>query len=256
MLQTVASMSVFGCTDKLPIDQETLTLGRELIPACSFEDQDGNLDYHVSQIVRACFGEPKAANAAKELSEKFVRALAKDSGHARQYDQLANTLFEIHPEIALNAFFGGIDGSGRSALFRLSMVDETNGPVNRVPRELLLSWADKDKAARFPWLAGGIRLFDKGAEQGELRWSPVALYLLEHASDRSAVFRAFSHRIEPRSWSGSLAEVLTPYLQVVQVLLTHSDPTVQEWARKREQYLNERIAQERQQEQRIDARFE
>lgn len=241
-------------SEKSPIDEQTLCLGRELLPLCSYNDRNANLDYHIGEIARACVKGPESAGAAKELCESFVRALSDDGTQAWQYQHLANTLFEIQPEIALDAFFAGSDNDG-SPLVRMLVLNETDGPVNRVPQELLLAWAGKDLAIRFPWVAGEIRLTDKGAD-GKLSWTPIAVHLLENATDRTAVLRAFSQRIEPRSWSGSLADVLTPYLQPIRALLTHSDPMVREWALKREQRLNARIAEERRQEQQIDARFE
>jgi hypothetical protein len=244
-------------TDKLTIDPETQSLGRELLISWSFTDyQDGNVDYHVSEVVRKCLAGSEGKSAAREFSENFVRALSSEGGDAWRFDHLANALFEIQPEIALDTFLGAKDRYGLPVLSRLAMLNDGIGPVNRVPSELLLGWASKDTSARFPWVAGEIRLLDKGPEHGDLQWTSSAIYLLENANERSAVLAAFSDHFEPRSWSGSLADVLTPYLQPIRALLTHSDPTVRDWARKWEGYLVERIAKERQQEQRIDASFE
>lgn len=239
-------------TDKVPIDQETLALGRELVAACTFNDQDDNLDYHVGEIVRACLAGPTAAADAKRLCENFVQAL-EGHGQAWRYDQLAKALFELQPEVALDVFFDRSDNRGRSALFRMSVIDDEDGPVNHVPSDVLLAWASKDVSARFPWLAGEVRLFDKGAVLG---WSAIALHLLEHASDRRAVLAAFSHHIEPHSWSGSLADALTPYLHPIRELLKHPDPMVRKWASNRERRLLARIDEERNQNRQADASFE
>lgn len=239
--------------DKRPIDADTLALGRELLSDFTFNDQqDDNLDHHAAEMVRACLIGPDAANYARQLCQKFVEAL-EGSGQAWRYDQLAKALFEVQPEVALDVFFDRTDSRGRSALFRLSIIDEQDGPVNYVPKNTLLSWASRDVATRFPWIAQEIRLFEKGET---LRWSEIALHLLEHAVDRKAVLDAFANHIEPHSWSGSLADVLTPYLSPIREFLNHPDPTVCEWASARERHLLHRIAEERKRERRVDASFE
>src|SRR5258708_2302851 len=242
-------------TDNAPIDQETLTLGRELLTICTFNDKDDNVDYHVAEIARACLGGATAAPEARRLCENFVQAL-EGHGQAWRYDQLAKALFELQPEVALDVFFDRTDNRGRSALFRMSMIDEQNGPVNNVPKDVLLSWASKDVSARFPWLAAEIRLFDRGPGQNELKWSTIALHLLEHATDRKAVLAAFSAHLEPNSWSGSLADVLTPYLQPIRELLKHPDSTVREWASGSERRLLGRIDEERKRDKQIGSSFD
>ena len=84
----------------------------------------------------------------------------------------------------------------------------------------------------------------------------MALHLLERATDRKAVLAAFSGHIEPNSWSGSLADVLTPYLQPIREMLKHPDPTVCDWARGRERRVLDRIEEERKRDRQIDASFE
>lgn len=242
-------------TDKAPIDEDMLALGRKLLTICKFNDKDDNVDYHIAEIARACLRGPIAESEAKRLCENFVQAL-EGNGQAWRYDQLAKALFEIQPEVALDVFFDRTDNRGRSALFRMSVIHEQDGPVNCVPKEILLSWASNDVPARFPWLAAEIRLFDKGSTANELRWSAIALHLLEHATDRKAVLNAFSRHIEPHSWSGSLADVLTPYLNSIRQLLEYPDPVVREWALTEERRLVQRIEQERKHERRIDTSFE
>ncbi|MGC2519604.1 MAG: hypothetical protein WA373_10940 [Burkholderiales bacterium] len=242
-------------TEKASIDQETLALGRELLVVCTFNDRDDHVDYYIAEVARACLGGSIAAAEARRLCENFVQAL-EGHGQAWRYDQLARALFEVQPEVALDVFFDRTDIRGRSALFRMSMIDQHDGPVNYVPKDVLLSWAGKDVSTRFPWVAGVIRLFDKGPGQNELRWSAIALNLLEHATDRKAVLAAFAAHIEPNSWSGSLADVLTPYLQPIRELLKHPDPTVREWASSRERRLLGRIDEERKRDRQIDSRFE
>ena len=240
--------------DKILIDQESLALGRELLIRCTFDDENDNIDYHVAEIARACMAGSTAALEAKQVCENFLHALKGDS-KAWSYDQLARVLFELQPEVALDVFFEKSDNRHRSVLFRMSMIDEQDGPVNRVPKEILLSWAGKDVANRFPWIAREIRLFDKRID-GSFEWSTIALHLLEHATDRKAVLSAFGAHIVPGSWSGSLADVLIPYLQPIRALLGHEDSAVREWASTCERGMQERIDDARSQDRKTDASFE
>jgi len=108
------------------LDQETLALGRELLAVCTFNDQDDNVDYHIAEVARACLGGSTAAAEARRLCENFVQAL-EGLGQAWRYDQLARALFELQPEVALDVFLDRTDNRGRSALFRMSMIDERDG---------------------------------------------------------------------------------------------------------------------------------
>lgn len=243
-------------TDRAPVDNETLTLGRELLAACTFTEQDDNFDYHLGEVGRVCLVGPDAAQDARKLCEKFTEALQGD-GPAWRYDHVAKAIFELQPEVALDVFFRKTDNWGRSALFRIMVMERGKSPVNLVSREILLAWADQDAKARYPWLAGEIRLLDKPEEaQVGLRWSSIARYLLEHATDRKAVLNAFGWHLEPTSWSGSLADVLTPYVPPIQELLSHPDAIVRHWAKETERRLLTRIEAERARERRTDESFE
>jgi hypothetical protein len=243
-------------TDGTPVDNDTLTLGRELLAACTFTEQDDNFDYHVAEVARVCLVGPDAAEDARKLCERFAEALRGD-GAAWRYDHVAKALFELQPEVALDVFLRRSDNRGRSSLFRMTVMESDESPVNRVAQEVLLHWANKDVDARYPWLAGEIRLFDKAGDSPvDLRWSSIARHLLERASDRKAVLNAFGWHLEPTSWSGSLADVLTPYVRPIQELLSHSDAIVREWAKEKEQRLLSRIKAERAGERRTDESFE
>jgi hypothetical protein len=243
-------------TDSGSVDDETLALGRELLASCTFGDQDDSLDHHVGELMRVCFVGPAAEPNTRRFCENFADALAGE-GPAWRYDHVAKALFELQPETALEVFFRKTDKRGRPALFRMTMMEGDDNPLNRVSEDVLLSWANKDVGTRFPWIAGEIRLFDKPADgQSELRWSKIARHLLEHTIDRKAVLNAFGWHLEPHSWSGSLADVLAPYLRPIRELLNHADAAVREWARAQESRLLRRIEKERASDRRTYQSFE
>jgi len=241
--------------DKLEIDPETLTLGQELLAGCRFQDRDSNLSYHMSEIAKACLQGAGAKEAAKAFCGRFAAALADHNTSAWQYEDLAKTLFQIQPKVALDVFLHTTE-PGHSVLSPLISIEEDGGPVNEVPEEQLRAWAEEDSASRFVTLAREIRLLAKRDPPEEWTWTPLALHLIEKAPSRADVLKEFSWRLHPRSWSGSLADVLTPYLQAVRKLSDHDDPVVREWVIRQADYLTRQIEQERQQERRADETFE
>jgi hypothetical protein len=242
--------------DKLEIDQETLTLGQELLARCSFQDRDSNLSYHMSEIAKACLKGAGTEDVAKRIFGNFATALADHNTGAWHYEDLARTFFQVQPKVALDVFLNATEAGEYSVLSRLISIDEDRSPVNEVPEDQLREWADKDPASRFVSLAREIRLLIKRDPPEDWTWAPLALHLIEKAPRRLDVLKAFSLRLEPRSWSGSLADVLTPYLQAVRKLSNHEASVVREWVVRQEEYLTRRIENERQQERRTDERFE
>ena len=236
------------------LDSDTFALARELVPRCGFDGRDANLDYHVGEVIRACFRGPQGAEAAKAASAAFVAALGSDETGAWTYINTAQALFEVQPEIALDAFLDAKDRWGRPALRNIDMVQE-DGPVNRVPFDLLQSWAQRDFAVRLPWLAENLRLFIKGPDES-FTWTPAAHYLLQNAPDRAQILSRFARRLSPTSWSGSRADALTPRLKLLDDLAQHPQPDVREWASREKEAMRRSIERERELDRNTDASFE
>ncbi len=242
-------------SEKIDINQETLGLGRDLLIRIDFQTQDDNLIYRLNEIAVTCLQGTDAYDTALTLCVNLARALFDYRSGAWHYGALAGTLFQLQPVAALSILLNGRKYSRYNSLLSMFSLLE-DSPVNCVESNVLLAWADQQPIDRYPKLAWEVRLFKKDGDQQKLAWSPLALHLLEHAPDRAVVLEIFSSRFRPTSWSGSLADMLTPYLRLVCELSNHADAVVAAWARRQEASLSKQIEEERQRDRHVDESFE
>lgn len=242
-------------SEKREIDEETISLARELLLQFDFNRDDDNLTHHLNEIALVCLEGSDGHDTAVKLCTNFARALSDYRTAAWRYGQLAGTLFRLQPQVALEILLSVDSKTGHGRL-PSSLAVDNESPVNCAPRDVLLSWASQGPADRYPKLAKEVRLFERNSTAPDLAWSPLALHLLEHAPNRGTILEAFSWRLRPMSSSGSYADALTPYLHVVRHLTSHLDPVVAAWARAQASRLMEEIETKRQGERRVDGSFE
>lgn len=241
-------------TQKSAPEPGLLTIGRELLGLFNFEITGGNIEFHVNGVAAACLQGPQAVPIAQALCQRFARTLLDYKRGADSFRELACTLFKYQPESALDAFLGqpptalGFPLLTRFALSRKSV-------VNCADMSALLAWGACDPGKRLPLLAAEIEILGKD-DGGNLTWSPVAAKLLTMASDKAKVLEIYAGCFRPRMWSGSLADVLLPYHEMVTRLSSDADPTVSKWATNQASTIKARIAQEQQMERGIDESFE
>lgn len=236
-------------------DQGTIKLGRDLLARLDLSERhEGFCYHHLNEIALVCLSGADAYSSAVELCATLASALADYRSDGWQYGELTGTLFQLQPRAALEAFLGRNEKIGYRAPLRA--FDGEFSPINRASPAALLSWANQDAPDRYPKLAREICLVQKAGDSPELTWAPLALCLLENAPDRAGVLEAFSKGLQPTVWSGSLADVLTPYLALARRLGSHSDPLVVSWSHSQESRLARLIEVEQKNERVIDESFE
>ena len=267
------------------IDSEISALGRELLKLNKFHSENQNHPYHVNQVAVTCMVGEAAYNDALVISTNLAHALVDYRSQARQYGELAKTLFRLQPTAAIRIFLNDeriskstfemllrnlkelISGikkmlRGKSSKHSISPLSSSfyldeESPVNAAPREILIRWASENPKIRLPRLAAEINLLAKNGENGSLVLSPLALEILHLAPNRSVILDIYASQFFPRGgWSGSLADVLSPYLSLAEKLQTHNDPQVVAWAKKQVVILGRQIDDERKRDRRVDESFE
>ncbi len=242
---------------KMEVDEETTALGRQLLALCNFRSNKQNDAYHINEIATACLRSEAAFEDALTTANNLALALVDYRTEARQYSELATTLFRLQPTAAIKGFLERKQSKRNiNSLSHLFSFDRKDSPVNATPPEILIAWAKKSRKARFPVLAQEVRLSEGGGEQDTDKWSPLALAILEMAPDRLAILDIFASRFHPSSWSGSLADVLMPYLSLAKKMQTHNDPQVVDWAKKQIVHLEICMEEDRKRERRVDESFE
>lgn len=265
-------------SDKAEIDHETAALGRELLILNDFHDGNQNHAYHVNEIAIACLQGEAAYEGALKIARQLAHALVDYRTEARQYCKLAETIFQLQPMAAIKGLLENESDSEASIFVALwnaikkllrrrqdnrsrrslsySFNFDRESPVNAADKNILMAWAKENPKVRLPLLAEEIHLFVKNGEHDALEWSSLALDILEMAPEKSVILEIFASRFSPRAWSGSLADVLMPYLSLAEKLLIHSDPQVVAWAKQQSAFLNKRIEAERRNERQVDESFE
>ncbi len=167
--------------------------------------------------------------AIQELSRALALAISRYEVGPYDYNHLIHALFEAHPTEMLDALFAG-DGPSPERIVHLLIELPHSGkpPMGAVSDDLLLAWCECTPAERYPLAASFALLFAQSKEGTPKQWTSLAKRLLAQAPDPVSVFEAIISRLRPMSWSGSLAEVLSSHLDLLDRLDIAGLPTLAE----------------------------
>jgi len=238
----------------IDIDLETTLLGRELLILNDYSNNNANHAYRISEIAAACLKGKNAHDDAIIIARNLAKASRGHHFEVREYGKLISTLFQLQPLAAIQELLKPMS-RGRSVLYYITGPRQSS-PANAAPPEILMKWAMKSPKVRMPILAEEVHLFAKNGENDTCSWSPLALGILEVAPDRKMILEIYADRFYPRSWSGSLADVLIPYLSLTKELQSHKDPLIAAWANEQAALIKLRIEEDRKRERRQDESFE
>ncbi|MCG3117693.1 MAG: hypothetical protein LLH30_18645 [Candidatus Manganitrophus sp. SA1] len=236
------------------MDNELIHCGRELLQRYTFEGLDHMLDYHLGELVDACFADADAVIDATNVCSQLKEALLQDRIYSSNCVNLITSLFRTHPVVALDEFLGD-DSGDRNRLFIRSFDFDHENPLETVPMETLTAWAQIDSPVRFLRLASAITPFKSINGRTGLELRPLALQIIKSAPDRIAVLSEFSSR-SAGGWSGSYADILERCRALPRAFFSDPDPTVVSWARNRDRELEQRAAIVRSRASRRDESFE
>jgi hypothetical protein len=99
-------------------------------------------------------------------------------------------------------------------------------------------------------------MFGRKNDEEENDFSPLFLSLLDHAPDKRLFLGDIWGRLNPRSWSGSLADILINRKAQVMKLAENSDEQVRAWAVETLPELDEWIRRERMRDRANEESFE
>lgn len=237
------------------VDNELVLCGRELARNYRFEHPGQMDDHYLGRIVDTCIVGDDAAEDATLVCRNLNAALSSSRAYTFQFNTVLESLFRAQPVIALDEFLGNpTDDEGGSRLTNFDF--NGRSPLEMVPQESLIAWAQVDPVIRFPRLASAIVPFTKREGEAELSWTPLAIRLLDSAPDRLAVLSTFGSHLYPHSGSGSLAQELENRRVLPRTFLSDADQRVVAWARTQDAELVRLAKQERLSERRTDGSFE
>lgn len=234
--------------DGKPFDPDLLRCGRELLAAAEFGEGTGLDDHSAGEVVRFCLAGVEGEEAARDACARIRARLDDYSLSAYRVGSLLRALFETQPVITLDSLLLG-DGD-------LELRIDRPSPLDGLDHEVLGGWADVDPATRYPLIGQALPIFEKAEMDDPTGLSSRFLALLERAPDRAAFLGGPRHRIYPSGWSGSLADILERRRALLQPLADYHDAAVKDWLAKLDQWLAQRIAEERQRDAESEESFE
>lgn len=235
------------CSDSL------IAVARDVLSMYSFDEKrrrQSNHDYDLAAIARICLDGKDGVPAATQVGQHLATAIMEHRVYAFEYPRLLGSLAQAQPITFLDVFLGGnnVEDNQRRRMFSHD-IESRSIPLDQIPDGELLSWCEKDCAVRYPIVASAIQPFTQSAETGKLEWKRVVYAIFERAPDLDAVLEQFAAAIRPKSWSGSLADLLLQRVVLFQELYEHDNAEIRAWARSQYSDLQESIRKEREWEE-------
>lgn len=240
--------------DKLQHPECLLRCARNLLRRAEFDDFDQMLDHNLSELVRACLGQPEADADVAALCSSLFPPGSTNAVNWVSFDQLLYALVETRPFECLDALFG--EGVSRRTEQIMTLRPLRKGVFNVVPQATILEWAQREPGSRFPVVALGLRPLRADDESSPPEWSDTALAVLAAAPDRLAVLDAFASQFVPTSWSGSRAAIIENRRALLSRFIHCPDERESAWAREEDSRLTSLAELERANERRLHVGFE
>lgn len=232
-----------------------IALGRNLLRRTDFSKKGTLRDYGLHTIIRVCCTGSDGEATARDVCANIRGAMEVCYLSRHDLSHVLKALFETHPAAGLDMFLLPEMTSRNHRLFDADFSFGT--PVENMDPAVLRQWADQDAATRYTLLGRAISMFRRKVDDEEDNGiSPLFLDMLNYAPDKRAFLGDFWTRLHPRSWSGSLADILAR--RKAQVLTFRESPyaDVRQWVDAILPELDRRIDHERSRDREGEESFE
>jgi hypothetical protein len=213
--------------DGRPPDLELVDVGRDLLGRTDFGKKGTLRDYGLHTVIRVCCSGTEGEAAARMICQRIRTEMETAFLSTHDLGHVLKALFETQPFIALDIFLLPGPALKNRGIFEMDLGFGT--PVEGMDPAILRQWADRDAAQRYPLLGQSIAMFKRAHGEEENKVAPLFLETLGHAPDKRAFLGDFWTRLHPRSWSGSLADILFRRRAQVIKLSENPDPEIRGW---------------------------
>lgn len=231
-----------------------IAVGRELLLCADFGKKQSLRDFGLHTVIRVCCAGPDGAATLREICARVRAGL--ETVHLSSYDlgYVLKALFETHPLIALDEFLLPELRPRNRGLFEGGFGSGT--PVEDGSAETLVQWANIDPDRRYPLLGKSIPMFKRQQGEEENGVSTLFLEILGHAPDKRAFLGDIWSRLQPRGWSGSLADILVRRRAAITTLGDNVGGEVRQWVTDTLPELERWIEHERKRDREGEQSFE
>jgi hypothetical protein len=236
---SIMGMRVFSRRDtKKALDADDKAAGLDLLARLPFTGGRTIEADHVSRIARSCLIAPDDTPLAEQICNRIRESFSKGFNRADQ-GKLIEALAILFPTTVLDILVEGAESpyEMRRGLF-YSYRENQPAPLDKVPEDTLIEWAQSGPEERFVYLADTIRIWTNSdgtsneEEPGSLTWTSAARKLMAEAPDPRPVLSVIFKRFHPSGWSGSLAEILESRIPLLAQLESHENHVIAAWAKK------------------------
>jgi hypothetical protein len=239
-------------SDKRKSVPEIAEAGRALLVAYEFHRKSSRPtreDYELGIIIRASLAGDDGKPIARRLCRDLMAAVARYEVRAYDNDELIKGLFQVHPVDVLDELFSGDQKSqGRSVRLLNDLLRFRKSPMDAVADDIIIGWCDLDPKTRYPLAAAAALLFKRPNDKAPHEWTSLTRQLLLKAPDPEAVFKEIVSRLDPTSWSGSLATKFESRLKLLDQLDIEAVPALAAALDAAKATLKRRIEAERRRE--------
>ncbi len=231
-----------------------ISVGRDLLVCVDFSRKRQLRDFDAHNVIQICLTGEDAQPAAEQVCANIRSA---HEGVHISPDDLSHTLkalFETQPFVALDTFLLPTPSPDSHQIFDTSFCRET--PIENVDPAILQQWASGDPITRYPLLGKCVSMFRKTHREEEKDFSPLFLSLLDKAPDKRQFLGSSRDRLHPRSWSGSLADILMRRKTQIIKFAEHTDEQVKAWITEITPELDQWIERERGRDRANEESFE
>ncbi len=223
-----------------------ISVGRDLLNNIEFSRKSDSLDYSVHILVQTCFAGEDGRDAAEKLCAKIHSAIKSFEVSSYQLPYTLSALINAHPFAVLDTF---LLKDSRTDIFVGDHFDKP--PIETLDAAILEEWAARDSKVRYPLLGNCLSVF-VGNSEYDIDLSPLFLSMLEKAPDKNLFLGQALHRLRPRSWSGSLADILIHRKAKLMRLTEHADEQIRTHVSEFMPRLDQWIERERENERESD----
>lgn len=231
-----------------------LEVGRSLLLRVNFSERNSIRDYSTQIVISICLSGEHAKDVAERLCANIRSAHDGAYFPPRELNHTLHALFESQPFVALNSFL--LPSLSNESGELVDSIFTEKIPIHSIEPAILESWADQDPAIRYPLLGKCVPMIGKENEEHEKELTPLFLALLDRAPDKRLFLGHVWNRVHPRSWSGSLADILIGRKALMMQLAEHPDEQVRAWTIESLATLDQWIEEERGRERKNEESFE
>jgi hypothetical protein len=247
-------------TDNRAIDPALIALGRRLLAdRRSYGPDVERQDHGVREIASTILRGDGSLDAARAIATALREGSADRRRYARDFRQLCALLMERFPTIALDEIVGreDVDDSLAEQFFDRASDDDGRVGADDTEKDApILAWVEQDPATRAQRIAKFAPYFIKDNGTDALRWSPIALALVDSAPDPVSVLEAFERRFFSGAGWGPISLRFVRRRPMVFAFADHRDPRVRSWARAAAERLEDSIKRWDDRDRAGDSRFE